>query len=229
MLVWIASVPRSGNTLFRVLLHTYSGLPTYSLFGDALFLENRAICEAMGHCQIPVSQGEVHRLQDMPGVYFVKVHARSPWLWDGCGDVPAFFIVRDPRAVAVSLAHYSAWRTGKGSVEDLARDGWLKKGWSVHVQSWLDAKVRCAIVRYENMIARPFRTVRQAVETLGLDVELIKKERPAFESLHAMMPRFFRRGQVDGWKKELSPPLAALLWEQSKEVAMKLGYTEGGT
>lgn len=227
MLTWIASVPRSGNTLFRMLLHTYSGLPTYSYYNDPPLAKDEYIREAIGHRKMPVDASCVCRLQEMPDAYFVKTH-ELPAQWIGC-RAPAFYIVRDPRAVIVSFFHYQSQRGWHGfDVHHLAKSQWLKSTWSAHVRAWLDAGIKHTVVRYEDMVLRPFQTVRRAAESLGLDVQLNDRACPSFESLHARMPSFFRRGKIDGWRGELSPAMARLLWEQAKDTAMKLGYTEAG-
>ena len=50
MIIWVASYPRSGNTLFRLLLNRLWGLPTYSVYPrrpDAP-LRNRKMAEFIG-------------------------------------------------------------------------------------------------------------------------------------------------------------------------------------
>ena len=73
MLVWVASYPRSGNTLFRIVLHRTYGVPTASLYrGETEETGPLAsVARAMGAVPLPLRPDE---LAERPERWFVKTH-----------------------------------------------------------------------------------------------------------------------------------------------------------
>ena len=98
----------------------------------------------------------------------------------------AIYIVRDPRDVAVSYAHYSGWSPER-AVDALADpDYTMSSGtrrvhdqvrqrlgtWSDHVCSWLDHDFfPVHVVRYEDCARAPVETFTTALRFAGYDVE----------------------------------------------------------
>ena len=118
-------------------------------------------------------------------VRFVKVHDAytltsngEPLLAGARGAAGAIVIIRDPRDVALSLAHHmgstaddaiafmSAVHAGFGAKENVQQGQLRQKllGWSGHVASWLDQRdVPVHLVRYEDMQADAADTLRRAL------------------------------------------------------------------
>lgn len=115
--------------------------------------------------------------------------------------------------------------------------------WSDHVRSWLDQdEFPVHVMRYEDMRADPLRIFMRAVQLSGLDstdddvrtalshAEFSKLRESELEKGFPEKPRgtehFFRKGQVSGWRDELSADQAAKLIEGHHDVMTRLGYLD---
>lgn len=117
MIVWVASVPRSGNTFFRILIHEFFGVPTYSGFssGDDIsgdYPEKNPT----GHKDLPDRLKDALRsgtaefnnvleeLDSSDEIFFIKTHLHV----DGIANnhYRAIVLVRDGRDVLISFAWY---------------------------------------------------------------------------------------------------------------------------
>ena len=223
MLVWIASFPRSGNTLFRMALTRLYGVKSYSVHGDA-DLARLGIAEAAGHQDLP--EGGIERLRDSDGVHFVKTHDLPP-----ADESPAIYIVRDGRDAMVSYAHYQCdvEQQGEGFEQRLAKLilGDSPRGrWGDHVLAWLDRPSSTAIVTYEDLVADPFPRVRGALSELGivLPEEDAPANLPSFAQLQADSPAFFRKGSPGQWREEMTPVMEHHFWRWNAAGMSRAGY-----
>lgn len=235
MVVWIASYPRSGNTLFRLLLRYRFGASTYSVFDDPLLVANGA-ARVIGHESLPASPDE---LAGQDGLYFVKTHriqdARTPH--------PAVYIVRDGRDSLVSCAHYEmtygGTRVGRlirrwspAWVERAAFRRTLRKmvsdrrfgGWSDNVRAWHERGARTAVVRFEDLVRDPQGEVTAALTALDLALGETYEAMPKFESLQGRWPGFFRQGRMGTWRDEMPEDILGLFWRRHGGVMYMLGY-----
>jgi aryl sulfotransferase len=201
---WIASYPKSGNTWLRLalraLLHPSRGMEAPDSSGFAPDASQRSdIEEALDVESGDLTPAELQALR--PAAYramalragqplYRKVHdART----DTPGGTPLFppeatlgtlYIVRDPRDVAVSWAHFAAVgldeairflcdpaavllpTSGRPSLTVPQR----LLCWSGHARSWLDAPGRpCCLIRYEDMLADPAAAIRRAASYARID------------------------------------------------------------
>ena len=170
-----------------------------------------------------------------------------PWQPEGA---KAIYIMRDPRSVAVSWAHH-AGITMEESVAFMADDVrppiWdhatsadVLSSWSNHVRSWTSQRdIPMIVVSYESMASQPAVELTRIAEFLGYDsspeqvdaaveassvVTLATRE--IFEGFtEAIGDRaFFRRGEVDSWRYELSAKLAARIAKDHREIMEEFGY-----
>jgi hypothetical protein len=137
--VWIASYPRSGNTLLRTTLWHCFGLRSASVYPRDLG-GNRALEEYVGHIEHgPQLPG---RLREN-GVPLIKTHGPPKDL------NPAIYIIRDGRAACVSL-----WRFGDKAIPlGAVIEGRHRFGtWADHVRAW-DPRRRpnTLLLRYEDL------------------------------------------------------------------------------
>ncbi|MBF0285300.1 MAG: sulfotransferase domain-containing protein [Magnetococcales bacterium] len=199
---WLASYPKSGNTWLRLALRSLEqgGVPislaqpnAWAPIVSALpFFEQALDVEAAD-----LTLEEIERLRpralevearEAPGPLFRKVH--DAWTLTPEGE-PLFpprltlgtlIIVRDPRDVAVSYAHFAGISLDR-SIAFLANpqaqlapsfrdgEGQMRQhlgSWSDHVASWLEAPgMNPLLLRYEEMKADPLETLRQAARHVG--------------------------------------------------------------
>jgi aryl sulfotransferase len=270
---WLASYPKSGNTWLRVLLRTLvSGRPadlaTFSRLGG--YAASRSEFErALGIDSVPLSPDQECNLR--PSVFevlaaeaksplFLKVHdaccltpAGKP-LFPRAATLGAVYVVRDPRAVAVSLAHHLADPfdpviafMDDDDATDARPTKWLSGHlrqrllrWSEHVESWLGAPFPVHLVRYEDMQADPHAACAAVAAFLDLpcDPAAIARavEAASFSRLQAQerefgfvekppqAAAFFREGRVDGWRDALTAEQAARIVAAHGAVMRRLGY-----
>lgn len=173
----------------------------------------------------------------------------TPWQPQGA---KAIYIVRDPRAIVTSWAHHlgvSAERTAEIMADDLQREraDHLAEGrgllgsWSRHVTSWLhDCTLPLLVVRYEAMLAEPEVQLRRMAEFADIDAtadqiaaavaacdfnQLAAREIvEGFVEAPARDRPFFRRGEADAWKVELSPELTQAVVDRHGETMREIGY-----
>lgn len=159
-------------------------------------------------------------------------------------------VVRDPRDVAVSLANHIG-RPVEDAIARMADAGRVARGgsqlpqflssWSAHVESWLESPdLKLFTLRYEDMKAHPEAAFGGAARFIGLDArpealsDAIANTR--FERLRAQeaaegfverpeaCDRFFRRGEVGGWRDSLTPAQAERIVLDHGRVMRRLGY-----
>lgn len=270
---WLASYPKSGNTWLRALLWTLvSGTPAdinrLSSLGG--FAASRAQFDnALGIDGAVLSRDQEANLRprafevlaaEAERALYCKAHdayhltpAGEP-LFPAAATRGAIYMVRDPRAVAVSLAYHFAQSIDE-VIADMDNPEALSGGstrrlsehlrqrllrWSEHVESWLRAPFPVHVVRYEDMLADPCTTFTAVAAFLELrcdrDTITAAIDATTFKRLQAQErelgfverpPRaatFFREGRSDGWRRELSPQQAARIVAAHGEIMRRLGY-----
>ena len=113
--------------------------------------------------------------------------------------------------------------------------------WSGHVLSWTEQNsIPVCILRYEDMKSEPLETFEKAVRFAGLSHgkdEILKAlELSSFEILQQQekendfrerspaAERFFRKGEIGSWRKELTEEQAARIVDDHRDVMKRLGY-----
>jgi aryl sulfotransferase len=202
-IVWLASFPKSGNTWFRIFLANLAREDATP--ADINDLDERGgIASSRYEFEAAtmldsslLSHDDIDDLR--PRVYaaitaetsedrWVKVHDAYTRLEDGEPLLgrhvarAAIYLVRDPRDVAVSLAHHNSTTIDNAIKLMNSTDGALcsgKKGlslqlrqklmgWSGHVTSWLDqTDVPVHVVRYEDLLAAPAEFFATALKFAG--------------------------------------------------------------
>jgi aryl sulfotransferase len=270
---WLASYPKSGNTWLRAFIATLVfGEPTDINklgFLGGMASNRYAFDEALGIAAADLTLEQQTNLR--PRAYelwaaeaarplYCKAHdcyhltpAGEP-LFPTKATRGAVYVVRDPRAVALSLAHH----TGRTLDAEIARmtDANARfssspnrlnlqlhqqlQTWSDHVQSWLAAPFPVHVVRYEDMHAEPaaaFAAIARFLE-LPHDAERIayavaatsfsrlqQQERAAgFIERPRHAAAFFREGRVDGWRDALTSEQAARIVGALGAVMRQYGY-----
>jgi aryl sulfotransferase len=270
---WLASYPKSGNTWLRAVLATLVAGHAADI-NDLGFLgtisSNRfGFDDALG-----ISSGDLSLEQETnlrPRAYelwaveavrplYCKAHdayhltpAGEP-LFPAAATLGAVYVVRDPRAVAVSFAHHGEWSideaiarmndpgsTFAASTERLRPQlHQCLRRWSEHVESWLAAPFPVQIVRYEDMhrdapaefarIAEFLRLpcdsgqIAAAVEAARFSRLQARERDVGFVERPHRAAAFFREGSVDGWRQVLTTEQAARIVGAHGTVMRKLGY-----
>lgn len=222
MIIWIASLPRAGNTFFRLLLHHYCGIETHSFYNDPIFIR-KGVAEILGHVKLPKKLGAfVSAHQAVAGDYkFIKTHHYPNALPGKCQT--AVCIIRDPRDAAVSLAHYKNWKKRvpfQKALGIVVR----RYNWSAYLSAWRVIE-NSSVVKYEDMLREPQKVVERVVETLGIDLPIVTSTPLVpFRKLHRKLPEFFRRGKANVWQDVLSKEQEAIILKRHGPMMKEMGY-----
>lgn len=216
MIVWLASFPRSGNTLLRLLCKQVFGINSSALYKD------KHLSHVIETVSFRSYSALFKALAVAPETYLVKTHSQR------LGDMKkAICVVRDGRASYVSYWHYRNDLEGKHytlmqMLEDKAKCA-HNLSWSGFLNSWNPlANKDILLVKYEDVLINPGKTIKSLSAFLG--------KRPLhgwsndFAKWHRTFPQFFRSGTVDSWKKEWSPEHEARFMIEHAGWMRKLGY-----
>ena len=185
---WLASYPRSGNTLLRIVLKRCFGLSSQSVYDDAEF-SGTALREVVGHEPVGDDPARfLNQAQQERRRLYVKTHELPP-----ADRHPVIYVVRDGRAAVVSYIHFLREILKR---DVTARDvicGTVGVSWSRHVRAWtLPPRPGTLVVRYEDLAIGDAGTLKKISAFIGAP------QRQAFDisfdRLHALAPDFFRSG-----------------------------------
>ncbi|MEZ0243714.1 MAG: sulfotransferase domain-containing protein [Sphingomonas sp.] len=268
---WLISYPRSGSTWSRVALWSLANdgasADKIEVFGriaaDRALLDDMLDCDSgsLNHEELEALRPALHRaLAEAEAWPLIKVH--DAWRRTVSGEPvhdpaltrAAIYVVRDPRDVALSWAHFMG-RSVDWAIDFMNDPGARVSGgtrginaqipqyldtWSTHVASWADAGMPLLMVRYEDMLAEPEAAYRRMAEHLGLTVDdaivaraveasrfgrLAEKERAhGFTPRPATTDRFFHSGQAGRWRDMLQPAQVRRIEADHGAVMRRFGY-----
>jgi len=232
MIVWLASFPRSGNTLLRIILNSAFGLSTSTIYPGPKQGVNQVYDQMNQLIGDVDSTGTQDQLDADKEVHFLKTHELP-----ATGDRRrAVYVVRDGRDALVSYAHfvrtfesdrYSASSFDE-NLEMLIRSCDQFGGWSRHAAAWSNRTAPTSVVRYEDLLIAPVDTVFASFPRLGVTLPGVSGSVPDFQALKARIPGFFRKGQAGAWKTEMPAELQKLFWSIHGEAMERFGYTPDG-
>lgn len=174
--VWLASIPRSGNTLLRCILHHCFGLPSTSVYGAGDLGHNRELERHAGHFVKGSPPPEFTR--DKP--LLVKTHR---WPSDAR---PAIYVVRDGRAATVSLWEF---KRPKRQLREVIVGP--PRTWASHLAAWRPwERPDTLLLRYEDMVAQ--RAAVLARISAFLDAPVLSHDLPDRAELAAVGDRWIR-------------------------------------
>lgn len=273
-LILLASYPKSGSTWLRAVLagvmngassvDLRRGLPIEVLPGRRTFDDLMGIESSdLTGPEMAAARGAYCRAvaaaEDLPRMW--KIHdCRLPSAngieepFPASAVAAVVHVVRDPRDVAVSLAHHVG-KTVDYAIDAMADDDrhasrgrnrldrqlpQFLSSWSTHAESWLDAPgpTKMHLMRYEDMIADPVASFGVVARFLGLDPTPVEQAVAAsrFDTLRAQedsggfrerpphMERFFRRGIAGGWRDTLGAEQSQRIVDRHGPVMRRLGY-----
>ena len=226
MIVWLASYPRSGNTMYRLLLHQVCGWDTYSVYNDPR-LAKSGVGELVGQKRLDKRKLSDYARSSM--VHFIKTHGHDEQATEDTS--PVVYIVRDPRDTIVSYAHYRKDIEGAQAtlpeimVDLIGEQRWL--GWDNHVEYWT-CRPKCralSIVRFEDMLEWPIQALEMSLSRIGMKCPVNRSISPThFADLHKRWPKFFRKGKVGAWHTEMPEDIETMVWNRYGAVAGMMGY-----
>ena len=188
---WIASYPKSGNTWVRMFLNAYitgtlniNHMPLTKGDVNGHYLQGAAnfSIEKMGLSDVLWFRyaALLNQIMGSRDHLFFKTHMANMRL-NGIDLIPeglthsAVYLVRDPRAVAVSWSRHTGMPIEKAIYTMNDKDMVLNKpttpylashtsSWSNHVQSWAKTDFKTLVIRYEDLKAEPAKWFRRILE-----------------------------------------------------------------
>ncbi len=224
MIVWLASYPRSGNTLTRIILKQRFCKKTYSMHGDKHDIgASSELAELTGHASNEIlSQNRIELMRESNLTYYVKTHELPNELTST--DDQVLYIARDGRDVVASYYNYLRnYLPTFVSIYDVILGQVPFGSWSDHVKSWSElASDRILLLHYEDYLKAP----EQFITAIGnfLELEDSGGELPEFGKLKNISREFFRRGSVKGWEEDLNSDALDLFWAANGDVMVDCGY-----
>ena len=198
MIIWIASYPKSGNTLLRSLLASYffSNDGNFE-FNDLNHIKQFPAIENFRKLGIDLSnESEVFRNfieaqklinKENKKIKFIKTHS-SLCKINNCNftdlknTLGAIYIVRDPRNVVTSFAHHYNLNIEQATNTLIDETRWLVKtekmyktflgSWNVNYNSWKQLNERFMLVKYEDLVNKKKTTlirIFKFIQTLNKD------------------------------------------------------------
>ena len=208
-IIWLASYPRSGNTLLRTILWQCFGLPSGSIYPEDL-KGNQELADYVGH----IERGPNNETSFPAGSYpMMKTHEHAK------DDNHAIYVVRDGRDAIVSL-----WKFYRGelSIDELIGGDPRFGTWSDHVRSWNPwERPGTLLLRYEDMTSDLPGILSKISKTLGR--EILKESLPDRESIAAVDGRYVRAG--GDWTPKLSSSQLARFIDLNGEMLVRAGYS----
>lgn len=226
MIVWVASYPRSGNTLFRIVLDRMGLGPTYSIHNDKA-LKALNIDKEVGHEDLP--EEGLDSLAKDSALHFVKTHELP-----GKDDYPTIYIVRDGRDAIVSYAHYlknidkKELSLGRIIAKLITGEIGGFGLWGDHIRKWRRKPGEFAIVRYEDLVRQPAKEVARVLRQVQVPENLVNEKIsiPSFAELQNMNSEFFRAGQSGGWSNDMTKSLERQFWARHRMGMALAGYEQ---
>lgn len=223
MIIWLASYPRSGNTMLRSLLKQVFNLDSYSLYDDPHDIgASDQVASAVGHVMHHQSEEEfIQAAKRSDDVFFVKTHHPPR------DDSKAIYIVRDGRAASVSYLHYMQHYGDQASETDLldiVAGNVMFGSWSEHFETWSPEKRPGTLfLRYEDTCDWTPALVARIGGFIGREPK--DQADNNFARMHALAPAFFRNADNDANIAQLSGAAADLFWMLHGETMLHLGYS----
>lgn len=212
-LVWLASYPRSGNTLLRTILWHCFGLKSGSVYPHDLG-GRTALERYVGH----IERSPDGQIRFPPGApHLVKTH--EPPRDRG----RAIYVVRDARAASVSL-----WRFyGKALPLEAVIEGRHRFGtWSAHLRAWQPwQRPGTLLLRYEELAGDLAPLLPKLSAFLGRPP--ITERIPPRATVAGVDGRWVR--PPSDWRREMPPALLERCTEINRELLIRMGYLPADT
>lgn len=222
MIIWLASYPRSGNTLVRSMLHQAFGLRSYSIYDDQADIGALPeVAARTGHEFLPSSFDHFYALhRTSSDLQFVKTH--DPPI----DDSPAIYIIRDGRSAIASWYNMLVTLRKRNDItmQDIIRGQGVRFGhWSGHIRAWAPRiRPRSLLLYYEDLLLRTDQSLRSIEQFI--DRPKYAPWRNDFDELHTMFPQFFHRGSDAQNISQMTAEDRSLFWQLHAECMREFGF-----
>ncbi|HUQ27007.1 MAG TPA: sulfotransferase domain-containing protein [Usitatibacter sp.] len=191
MIVWLASYPRSGNTLLRTIIKRCFGLDSFA--DEPIHVESpiRSDSSLVGHRELPLAWPEFYaQASASRDPVLVKTHLPPR------DDQPYVYVVRDGRSAVRSYKkYYEQYVPGhRPSLFQIIAGDDVYGDWSSHYAAWTGRpSVRGMVVRFEELSDVSPDQLAGLARFIGHAGPVAAWENP-FADLASVEPGFFREG-----------------------------------
>lgn len=213
-IVWLASYPRSGNTMMRVILAQCFGLPTAAVYSDRL--GGNAHLHSLTGRIAPTPDGVID-FGDAP-VRILKTHGRPQ---DGG---KAIYIVRNGIDATASFHDHGKRQIPVGNLIS-GRPG--LPPWGGHIAWWQPrTRPRTLLMRYEDIVA----DMAGSIDIISgfIDVEPRSHTIPSRDELAAVDGKWIRSANAPD-RTTLSPTEIEHFWQVNGPTMREYGYSRDAT
>jgi hypothetical protein len=193
MIVWLASFPRSGNTMLRSMLRGVFGLETFSKYEPAGSPSmDQRLTDLIG---VTKYEGDFDAFattaRQADTLSIIKTHDAPE------GGDKAIYVVRNGLVATDSYRHYrTATERREVSWDQVLDADRPFDNWSLHLDAWRPVeRPETLLVRYEDLVERPDAEVGRL--SAFLDRPVLKAWENPWETVNSIGPSFFRRGRTD--------------------------------
>jgi hypothetical protein len=223
MIVWLASYPRSGNTLLRTLLNQCFGVSTYN---DEITQDVQSSwkTKGIGDCILPTSWNDFYAMevQNQQSLHLVKTHKQPR------DDQPAIYVYRDGRMAKQSFVELHRTQIKlpiKKTLLDLVLGDDYYGHWSSHYHVWTNRTGPTMLIRFEELVQASPSLITKIGEFLNIKPLSVDWKNP-LSRLHEQDPDFFRTGKIEWEPTEVwTPEIDRIFNYLHGELMVKLGYS----
>jgi hypothetical protein len=219
MIIWIASYPRSGNTMFRMMLRSVFDCKTYKKTYKPAPNGKDDIREATGQTPLPAPWTECRQLfiRDSE-THLVKTHDAPE------DSLQAIYIVRNGFASIRSYKSYLRDFHGlEYSLEQIILGEPQFRSWGWHLDAWNPIeRPNTLLLKYEDLVERPEEQIERIADFTGFIRQ--GKWVNEFDQFHARNPKLFRQGHGGDPSADFSEAEQQLFWALHGDWMLKLGY-----
>jgi hypothetical protein len=207
MIIWLASYPRSGNTLLRQILNQCAQRQSYEQYTSSWSSSFDAeAAETAGLLFYKGSWERFHRRAGAsPEVFLIKTHDLPR------DDQPALYVVRDGRSA--SLSYFEFLRTyqpeANTTLEQVVCGDNAFGGWSDHCKHWMQRRAPTLVLRFEELVDCTDELLARMMRFIGHERPVASWRNPQ-QRLAQLEPKFFREGATT-WRPK-SP------WDESADL-----------
>ncbi|MFC2074466.1 sulfotransferase domain-containing protein [Campylobacterota bacterium] len=221
MIIWLASYPRSGNTLLRTVFKNTFDIETYSdeKKPDQVWKETHNV---VGHIEFDGEWSQVYKqMKNSNEVFYVKTHLPP------LDDSPAIYIVRDGRMATVSYFHFMQkfFPEANRSTLDLILGNDYYEDWTTHYNHWKpEERKNTLLIKFEDIIHNSNEVIDKIEKFINFP--RTRDWVNPFDKLNQTDPSFFRKGKTEWEHPSDWTKLHEMLFNKKHSDLMKqLGYS----
>jgi hypothetical protein len=222
VIIWLASYPRSGNTLLRTMLWKAFQLKSYSASDDRGDLG--AVSEVMGivgHEFLPMKFDDFYESKRASrDLVLVKTHDKP------IDAGRAIYVIRDGRSAIVSWYNMlvSLRKRNDVSISDVIMGRGVRFGdWSSHIRAWTPNKRPATLLLYYNDLVSGDPAVLEKLAGF-IGIPQCASWVNQFSELQELMPDFFRRGSDAANLAQMTEQESDLFWETHEQCMCEYGF-----